>query len=99
MFQGIFTQFCGTKVDHAVALIGYDSEGGKDYWIVRNSWGDGWGENGYMKLERNIQSRSGKCGIASWPYYPIKYSNMVKKIIFFAIFIYILRTQHTIYEF
>ncbi|XP_039131991.1 zingipain-1-like [Dioscorea cayenensis subsp. rotundata] len=77
--NGIFTQFCGTKVDHAVALIGYDSEGGKDYWIVRNSWGDGWGENGYMKLERNIQSRSGKCGIASWPYYPIKYSNMKNK--------------------
>ncbi|KAM0941075.1 putative actinidain [Dioscorea sansibarensis] len=74
--NGIFTKFCGTKVDHAVALVGYDSESGKDYWIVRNSWGDGWGENGYMKLERNIQSRPGKCGIASWPYYPIKYSNM-----------------------
>ncbi|KAM0941078.1 putative actinidain [Dioscorea sansibarensis] len=77
-FRGIFTKYCGTKVDHAVTVIGYNTEGGKDYWIVRNSWGDGWGEFGYMKLERNIQSRSGKCGIASWPYYPIKYDNMNK---------------------
>ncbi|KAH7672361.1 Actinidain protein [Dioscorea alata] len=76
--NGIFTKYCGTKVDHAVAVIGYGNEGGKDYWIVRNSWGDGWGEFGYMKLERNIQSRSGKCGIASWPYYPIKYNNVKK---------------------
>ncbi|KAH7672359.1 Actinidain protein [Dioscorea alata] len=71
--NGIFNDYCGTAVDHAVTIVGYDTEGGQDYWIVRNSWGEAWGEFGYMKLQRNTQSRSGKCGIASWPYYPLKY--------------------------
>ncbi|KAJ0985316.1 hypothetical protein J5N97_003672 [Dioscorea zingiberensis] len=77
---GIFTQYCGTKVDHAVAIIGYGTKGGQDYWIIRNSWSDAWGESGYMRLERNINSQGGKCGIAQWPYYPIKYKNMTSKL-------------------
>ncbi|KAJ0978009.1 hypothetical protein J5N97_013483 [Dioscorea zingiberensis] len=51
---GIFTKYCGTKLDHAIALIGYGTEGSKDYWLIKNSWGDGWGEAGYMRLERNV---------------------------------------------
>ena len=46
--SGIFS-FCEeTVVDHAVQIVGVNVEGG--YWIIRNSWGTGWGENGYMKL-------------------------------------------------
>ena len=41
-----------TTIDHAVQLVGYGHESGKDYWLVRNSWGDSWGEKGYIKLER-----------------------------------------------
>ncbi|KAH7672353.1 Actinidain protein [Dioscorea alata] len=70
--KGIFTAFCGTAVDHAVTVIGYGTDGNVDYWLIKNSWGDFWGESGYMKLERNIKDRNGKCGVAQWPYYPIK---------------------------
>jgi len=41
---------CGQKTDHAVQLVGYDTTGAQPYWLVRNSWGTGWGESGYIRL-------------------------------------------------
>ncbi|KAJ0985314.1 hypothetical protein J5N97_003670 [Dioscorea zingiberensis] len=71
--KGIFTKYCGTTLDHAIALIGYGSEGSKDYWLIKNSWGDGWGEAGYMRLERNVRDPDGKCGVVKYPaIYPTK---------------------------
>ncbi|KAK7291085.1 hypothetical protein RIF29_05966 [Crotalaria pallida] len=70
--SGIFTGRCGTALDHGVGVVGYGTENGKDYWIVRNSWGANWGEEGYIRFERNIASKSGKCGIAIEPSYPTK---------------------------
>lgn len=72
--SGVFTGRCGTNLDHGVVVVGYGSENGVDYWLVRNSWGTNWGEDGYFKLERNVKkTKTGKCGIAMQASYPVKY--------------------------
>jgi len=66
---GVFTNTkCGDSLDHATNVVGWGQENGMDYWIMRNSWGSSWGEDGYMRLE--IISGSGLCGIQSEPQYP-----------------------------
>jgi len=42
---------CGHNTDHCVQLVGYDATGSTPYWIVRNSWGTGWGESGIIRLQ------------------------------------------------
>ncbi|CAA7036864.1 unnamed protein product [Microthlaspi erraticum] len=69
---GIFTGPCGTQLDHAVVIVGYGSENGQDYWIVRNSWGTKWGDAGYAKMARNFKDPAGICGITIFASYPIK---------------------------
>ncbi|KAM0861678.1 hypothetical protein ACQ4PT_045731 [Festuca glaucescens] len=66
---GIMTaDACGTDMNHAVTLVGYGiQQDGTSYWLVKNSWGETWGEGGYMKLERG----TGACGVAMQASYPV----------------------------
>jgi len=64
---GVYNGDCGSDIDHAIQLVGYGTAGnstgrtllgggggkGKGaYWLVRNSWGTGWGEEGYIRIQR-----------------------------------------------
>ena len=64
---------CGFQLDHGVLLIGYgyDKTYNMDYWIIKNSWSESWGENGYIRIQRNIDDSRGLCGIAMDPSIPI----------------------------
>jgi len=69
--SGIFdSTSCGTSLDHAVALVGYGTENGQEYFILRNSWGTSWGESGYMKIANAGDGNDGICGVALAATYP-----------------------------
>ncbi|XP_074290007.1 KDEL-tailed cysteine endopeptidase CEP2-like [Silene latifolia] len=68
---GIFDGFCGTNLNHGVTIVGYGQKKGKKYWLVKNSWGAGWGEHGYVRMRRDIKRKTGLCGIAMDASYPI----------------------------
>ena len=62
---------CGISTNHAVAIVGYgtDEASGLEYWLVRNSWGTSWGEDGFIKIA--ITEGDGICAINHRPLYPI----------------------------
>lgn len=56
--KGIFDYPASVKVTHAIILVGYGEENGSKYWIVKNSWGTEWGNEGYAKVKRGTNSAS-----------------------------------------
>lgn len=81
--DGIFNGPCGTNLDHGVLAIGYGTDKTEtdrphplrpvktgDYWLVKNSWGPAWGDEGYIKLGRSSKKGPGTCGILMQASYP-----------------------------
>jgi C1A family cysteine protease len=68
--SGVYTPTgCSTTaLNHAILVIGYGVSGTKPYWLIKNSWGTGWGMGGYMMMARNSNN---KCGIASAASFPV----------------------------
>ena len=62
---GVLTGTCGTRIDHGVLIVGYGTQSGTEYWLVKNSWGKTWGEQGYVKICKNCNKNggAGECGI------------------------------------
>ena len=70
--SGIYSGPCGTRLQHAVTVVGYGVDAGVKYWIVKNSWGPEWGEKGYIRMKRDVEDKEGVCGIAMEASYPVK---------------------------
>jgi C1A family cysteine protease len=70
--SGVLTSSsCGTNLDHGVLIVGYGEESGQKYWLVKNSWSESWGQNGYVKIGRSESTNdAGICGIAMQPSFP-----------------------------
>ena len=70
--KGVVKKFCGDCLDHGVVTVGYGTDKKKgDYIIVRNSWGDDWGEKGYLRISSKDETGKGTCGIYQLPSIPI----------------------------
>jgi len=67
----ITSKSCGTSLDHGVLAIGYNLGTTTPYFIVKNSWGASWGNQGYVWIEASQSTNSpGICGICSMASYP-----------------------------
>jgi len=66
--SGVLTNNCSTSCNHAVTLVGYNTDAATPYWIVRNSWGSSWGASGFIWMQQT--EGAGQCGINTQVNYP-----------------------------
>jgi len=62
-------------VNHAVVAVGFGHQDNMDYWIVKNSWGTTWGDNGFFKIQRGVNM----CGISNCNSYPLDVVDATKR--------------------
>lgn len=64
-----------SDVNHAVLAVGYGTEDGVDYWLVKNSWGADWGDQGFFKIQRGVNM----CGVAECNSFPSAVTKLSKE--------------------
>jgi C1A family cysteine protease len=66
---GVIDSDCGSNLNHATLAVGYSLDPKNAYWIIKNSWGHRWGEDGFLKVA--VTEGAGLCGVLTVPSYPI----------------------------
>ena len=56
---GVFANCTYSQLDHTAVAVGYDDTHNPPYWLIKNSWGTSWGENGYIRIAKG----SNQCGV------------------------------------
>nr|ABB88697.1 cysteine protease [Leishmania tropica] len=61
--SGVLTSCAGDALNHGVLLVGYNRTGEVPYWVIKNSWGEDWGENGYVRVTMGVNA----CLLTEYP--------------------------------